>query len=72
MPGTAPAPLPSCLARSQLMLDFLREYKHNGEKLLIRWGLQNTSRGRGQGRQCPFGQPFLPHGKPSCALRKPP
>jgi hypothetical protein len=22
---------------SQLMLDFLREFKHNGEKLLLRW-----------------------------------
>lgn len=31
-------PALTCRPRSQLMLDFLREFRHGGEKLLLRWG----------------------------------
>lgn len=33
-----PTPMLPLVRCSQMMLDFLREYKHNGEKLLIRCG----------------------------------
>ena len=47
------------------MLDFLREFKHNGEKLLLRWETAGSRQVPARGGRWLGGQA---HAAPGCAL----